>query len=361
VKTRVLVVGYGTIGKRVADAVMAQGDMELAGVCTPRPNANVLALLRRTGEIPLVACDKESEEAFRRAGITTSGMISGLLSSGEVDVVVDASPGGVGAENKRRFYSQSGVRVVFQGGEEPGVAEVTFSPFFNYDVARGRKYVRVPSCNTTGILRVLNALGKVGTIEEVFVAILRRAHDPADRKGARLNTVTLDGGVPSHHARDVKLVLPVNITTVAAVAPTTLSHFHMARVRFAERGVTKDEVVEALSNAPRVVLAGEPFNTTADLAEFFRELRSRGDMFEVAVLEQSVAVDDGYVVLAYVVHQESVVVPENIDAVRALATDVPSVESVRMTDSSLGVLSGRISLAVARATITRAEKLSSIL
>jgi len=52
------------------------------------------------------------------------------------------------------------------------------------------------------------------------------------------------------------------------------------------------------------------------------------------------------------------VVPENIDAVRALATDVPSVESVRMTDSSLGVLSGRISLTVARTNITRGEKLS---
>ena len=81
-KTRVLVVGYGTIGKRVADAVMAQGDMELVGVCTPRPNANVLALLRRIREIPLVACDKDSEEAFRRAGITTSGRLSELLSSG---------------------------------------------------------------------------------------------------------------------------------------------------------------------------------------------------------------------------------------------------------------------------------------
>uniref|UniRef100_A0A7C1GC68 Uncharacterized protein n=1 Tax=Thermofilum adornatum TaxID=1365176 RepID=A0A7C1GC68_9CREN len=78
-------------------------------------------------------------------------------------------------------------------------------------------------------------------------------------------------------------------------------------------------------------------------------------------MEQGITVDDGYVVLAYVVHQESVVVPENIDAVRALATDVPSVESVRMTDLSLGVLSGRISLTVARAAITGGEKLSSIL
>jgi glyceraldehyde-3-phosphate dehydrogenase (NAD(P)) len=351
VKTRVLVVGYGTIGKRVADAVRAQSDMELVGVCTPRPNANVLALLRRGEEVPLVAYDEESEEAFRRAGISTSGRLGELLSSGEVDVVVDASPGGAGAENKRRFYSQSGVRVVFQGGEEPGVAEVTFSPFFNYDAARGRRYVRVPSCNTTGILRVVNALLRVGPVEEVFVAIVRRAHDPADRKGARLNTVALEGGVPSHHARDVRLVVPVNIATVAVVAPTTLSHLHVARVRFAGGGVTREEVTEALSGAPRVVVVGEPFSATADLAEFFRELRPRGDMYEVAVLEQSVSVDGSSAVLAYVVHQESVVIPENIDAVRALASGVPPWESVRMTDSSLGVLSGRISLAAARAAL----------
>jgi glyceraldehyde-3-phosphate dehydrogenase/erythrose-4-phosphate dehydrogenase len=69
-------------------------------VCTPRPNANVLALLRRAEGIPLVAYDEGSEEAFRMAGIRTSGRLSELLSSGEVDVVVDASPGGAGAEKK---------------------------------------------------------------------------------------------------------------------------------------------------------------------------------------------------------------------------------------------------------------------
>ncbi len=67
------------------------------------------------------------------------------------------------------------------------------------------------------------------------------------------------------------------------------------------------------------------------------------------MLEQSVSVDGSSAALAYVVHQESVVIPENIDAVRALASGVPPWESVRMTDSSLGVLSGKISLAAARA------------
>ncbi|MCK4652112.1 MAG: glyceraldehyde-3-phosphate dehydrogenase, partial [Methanosarcinales archaeon] len=35
---KVVVNGYGTIGKRVADAVAAQPDMELAGVAKTRPN-----------------------------------------------------------------------------------------------------------------------------------------------------------------------------------------------------------------------------------------------------------------------------------------------------------------------------------
>jgi len=348
VKTRVLVVGYGTIGKRVADAVRAQWDMELVGVCTPRPNHNVLALLRRVSDkIPLVAYDRESEEAFKRAGISTSGLLSELLSSGEVDVVVDASPAGSGAENKRKFYSLASVKVVFQGGEEPEVAELTFSPFFNYSAARGKRYVRVPSCNTTGILRVLNALLRVSSVEEVFVTIVRRAHDLADRKGARLNTLALDGGVPSHHARDVKLVLPVSITTVAVVAPTTLSHFHVARVRFSG-SVSREEILDSLSSSPRVVVAGEPFQTSANVAEFYRELRPRGDMYEVAVLESSISVEGGCATLAYIVHQESIVVPENIDAVRALASAAAAWESIRETDRSLGVTSGRLSLSAAR-------------
>ena len=37
-KVKVAVNGYGTIGKRVADAVLKQDDMELIGVAKTRPN-----------------------------------------------------------------------------------------------------------------------------------------------------------------------------------------------------------------------------------------------------------------------------------------------------------------------------------
>jgi glyceraldehyde-3-phosphate dehydrogenase (NAD(P)) len=37
-KAKIAVNGYGTIGKRVADAVRAQGDMEIVGISKTKPN-----------------------------------------------------------------------------------------------------------------------------------------------------------------------------------------------------------------------------------------------------------------------------------------------------------------------------------
>ena len=38
VKAKIAVNGYGTIGKRVADAVRAQDDMEVIGISKTKPN-----------------------------------------------------------------------------------------------------------------------------------------------------------------------------------------------------------------------------------------------------------------------------------------------------------------------------------
>lgn len=52
----------------------------------------------------------------------------------------------------------------------------------------------------------------------------------------------------------------------------------------------------------------------------------------------TLAVDEREVVLTYMVHNESIVVPENIDAIRALAgTEPDPAASIAATDASLGV------------------------
>jgi glyceraldehyde-3-phosphate dehydrogenase (NAD(P)) len=54
--------------------------------------------------------------------------------------------------------------------------------------------------------------------------------------------------------------------------------------------------------------------------ELMRDLgRPRADMWEVAVWEDSMAVDNGEIFLTYQVHNEAITIPENIDAIRVLA------------------------------------------
>jgi len=115
---RVAVNGYGTIGKRVADAVRLQPDMALVGVAKTRPNFEALGAVR--SGIPIYV-PEGSEEAFERAGIRVAGTVKEMLS--RADVIVDATPDGVGEKN-RPMYESAGVKAIFQGGEEPEVAEV---------------------------------------------------------------------------------------------------------------------------------------------------------------------------------------------------------------------------------------------
>jgi glyceraldehyde-3-phosphate dehydrogenase (NAD(P)) len=55
------------------------------------------------------------------------------------------------------------------------------------------------------------------------------------------------------------------------------------------------------------------------------------------VWRDSVTVEDGELYLFQAIHQESDVVPENVDAVRALAGTADRDESVSKTNETLGI------------------------
>ena len=73
--------------------------------------------------------------------------------------------------------------------------------------------------------------------------------------------------------------------------------------------------------------------------EMMRDLdRPRGDMWEVAIWEDALAADEREVYLTFQVHNESIVVPETIDCIRALTGIEPDgATSIRKTDDALGV------------------------
>jgi len=67
--------------------------------------------------------------------------------------------------------------------------------------------------------------------------------------------------------------------------------------------------------------------------------RPRGDMWEVALWEDVLTVRGREAFYTYQVDNQAIVVPENIDAIRALmARELDAAASMRRTDASLGVL-----------------------
>ena len=109
-KARVAVNGYGVIGKRVADAVKLQDDMELAGVADVVYDYRIKVAVERG--YPVYASVPEKRAEMEAAGIPVQGTLHDLV--GQVDVVVDCTPKGIAAKNLEH-YQEHGVKAIFQG------------------------------------------------------------------------------------------------------------------------------------------------------------------------------------------------------------------------------------------------------
>lgn len=343
--TKVAINGYGVIGKRVADAVVLQPDMELVGVADVATDYRVRMALGRGYR--LFGSTAAATSAMREAGLDPSGVLDELLAA--ADVVVDATPKRVGAANKPA-YEAAGVKAIFQGGEKHELAGVSFVAQANYAEALGKDLVRVVSCNTTGLVRMLGALRSNGLLRRARAVLIRRGTDPWESHlGGLVNTLLPEPTIPSHQGPDARTVLPdLDLVTIAAAGPFNLSHVHFLVVE-APRDVTREEAVEALREAARIVLvrAREGVEAPNSVIEIVRDLgRPRADLWEVAVWEDSLAVSGREIFLTYQVHNEAIVTPENVDAIRAVtAAERDGDRSIALTDGALGVRSELVPVA----------------
>lgn len=333
---RVGVNGYGVIGKRVADAITLQDDMELVGVADVGFDYRVMTAVERGYPIYAALADRGPD--MEAAGIPLAGNLGDLL--GDVDVIVDCTPKKVGAANKET-YLDTGVKAIFQGGEPHELAGHSFVAQVNYQDSLDAQFTRVVSCNTTGMSRVLHSLHRRGWVDRARVVVLRRATDPWESHDTgMINTVIPEVRVPSHQGPDAQTILTdIDLTTMAAAGPFNLSHIHFAMVETAHP-VKVEELRDALYDEPRVALIRSADGLVAlnTVVELMRDLdRPRGDMWEVAVWDEALAVDDREVYLTYQVHNEAIVIPENIDAIRALTGFADGEASIEATNHSLGI------------------------
>ena len=332
---KIAINGYGTIGKRVADAVALQDDMKVVGVAKTKPNFE--AKLAAKKGFSVYASDKEALAKFQKAGVKAAGTLDDLLK--EADLVVDCTPEESGY---KPAYEKAGVKAIWQGGEEHSLTNLSFNAAANYADCLGASFVRVPSCNTTGLIRTLYPLDAHIGVEKVLAIMVRRAADPGDSKKGPINAIEPELEMPSHHGPDVQSVLPkLNIHTIALKVSSTLMHLHAVSVDL-KRPAEPAEILEVWKRFPRVtfVSGGEGVKSTAQIMELARDLsRDRSDLYEIAVWKDGVHVVDGkHLYYFQAVHQESDVVPENVDAIRAMMSlEKEGHRSMEKTDRTMRI------------------------
>lgn len=330
---KILINGYGTIGKRVADAVNLQKDFELVGIAKTKPDFEARLAIEKG--YPIFCSADKNIELFKKEGLGVRKLEDGLK---EADAVIDCTPEGIGAQNKI-LYQKLKKKAIFEGGEEADIG-VSFVAQCNYEKAINASYIRVVSCNTTGLCRTLGALQRFG-IEKVAATLIRRSADPNDIKTGPINALVPDVEIPSHHAEDVQTVLPLSdIMTIAIKAPTTLMHVHSLTVELKEKQ-DEDAIIDTFKNTTRIrlVKAKDGLKSTAHIMELAKGMgRKRGDMYEICIWEDSTKIKGNTLYYLQAVHQESNVVPENIDAVRAMFNLASKEESIKKTNQSLGII-----------------------
>ena len=339
--------GYGTIGKRVADAVRAQPDMRVVGVAKTRPNFEARGAVNEGYD--LYAAIEERKPRFAEAGIDLAGDVEDLVAAS--DVVVDACPSGVGAENAK-LYREYDTPAILQGGEDAGVVDVSFNARANYAEATDADLVRVVSCNTTGLSRLVAPLRDAYGVEKVRATLVRRGGDPAQSGRGPINDILPDPvSLPSHHGPDVKTVFPdLDIDTLGLKVPATLMHMHSVNVTL-EAEPSADAVRDLLAGERRtfVIPAGIGLDGAGALKEFAQDAgRPRADVWENCIWGESVTVEGSDLYLFQAIHQESDVVPENVDAIRAVTGAADAAESMAKTDEAMGLDAGLGAAAGAR-------------
>jgi glyceraldehyde-3-phosphate dehydrogenase (NAD(P)) len=311
--------------------------MELVGVADVAPTLAVRALKARGMIYDLYCALPGNEKLLEEAGIPVAGTMDELLD--KVDIVLDATSAGIGAKNKE-LYAKRGIKAVFQGGEKNEIVDVFFHGYANYEKGIGKDFLKLTSCNTTGLIRAVDCLDRAVGVEKVAITIIRRVADPGDTHRGLTNVLKIDK-VPSHQAEDLMTIMPhVPCTGVLVHTPVTHGHI-ISIVATPKKSISVDSAIELFRSHPRmmVVKIDDGFNSNAAFFRYARDKGNlRGDMYEIGIWEEAVAMSGKDVIFSINIPQEAVVIPETMDAVRA-ATEMQRdrLEAVGLTNKHLGL------------------------
>lgn len=157
-----------------------------------------------------------------------------------------------------------------------------------------------------------------------------------------MNTVVPEKAIPSHQGPDARTVDPeLDVVTIAVKAAHNSSHLHAWWVELS-RSSSREEVLAAFRAVPRIAFIRMSDGLTAlnSTVELMSDLgRPRGDLWEVALWEDVLTVNGNEAYYTYQVFNQAIVIPETIDAIRALSgIEKDAMRSIAKTDKSLGIV-----------------------
>jgi glyceraldehyde-3-phosphate dehydrogenase (NAD(P)) len=156
-----------------------------------------------------------------------------------------------------------------------------------------------------------------------------------------MNTLVPEPEIPSHQGPDAQTVDPeLDVVTMAVKVPETLAHLHYWAVQMTRRA-SKDEVLDAFRGSTRIALIRTAdglvaLNTVKELMA--DRSRPHDNLYEVALWADMLRVQDDELFYAYMVDNQAIVIPETIDAIRALTGTVQdAATSIATTNAALGI------------------------
>lgn len=127
---------------------------------------------------------------------------------------------------------------------------------------------------------------------------------------------------------------------MAVKVPETIAHLHYWAVQLT-REASKDKVLDAFRTSSRIALVriGDGLVALNSVKELMADLgRPHDNLYEVALWEDMLTVQGDEAFYAYMVDNQAIVIPETIDAIRALTgRESDGATSIRKTNEALGI------------------------
>ena len=127
---------------------------------------------------------------------------------------------------------------------------------------------------------------------------------------------------------------------MAVKVPETLAHLHYWVVEM-PRAAGKEEVLKAFGSSSRIALIdmAEGIAALNVVKEMMADLgRPHDNLYEVALWRDMLKVEGSELFYAYMVDNQAIVIPETIDAIRALTgLEADAKTSMERTNSALGI------------------------